>query len=82
VRTVWPAEFPLIVRISTTDWVEGGWSIEESVQLAARLHACGVDLMMFLARELLRNSHWPLLAAYALGASITWPPQYERARLR
>ncbi|WP_310570459.1 NADH:flavin oxidoreductase/NADH oxidase [Gemmatimonas sp.] len=140
VRAVWPDELPLIVRISATDWAEGGWNVEESVQLATQLHARGVDLldcssgglaahqqitigpgyqvpfarriraesklptaavglitdatqaeqivadgsadMVFLARELLRNPRWPLLAAHALGASITWPPQYERARPR
>jgi hypothetical protein len=34
---------------------------------------------VLLARELLRQPHWPLLAAHALGATITWPVQYERA---
>jgi 2,4-dienoyl-CoA reductase-like NADH-dependent reductase (Old Yellow Enzyme family) len=140
VRAVWPDALPLIVRISATDWAEGGWNIEESVQIARLLHARGVDLidcssgglaahqqitigpgyqvpfshriraesgvptaavglitdpvqaeqivadgsadMVLLARELLRNPRWPLMAAHALGATITWPPQYERARLR
>lgn len=36
---------PLFVRISATDWVEGGWSIEESVQLAIELRKVGVDLI-------------------------------------
>lgn len=36
--------------------------------------------MVFLAREMLRNPHWPLHAAHRLGASISWPPRYERAR--
>ncbi|QJR37385.1 NADH:flavin oxidoreductase/NADH oxidase [Gemmatimonas groenlandica] len=140
VRAVWPTELPLIVRISATDWAEGGWNLEESVQLSVLLKARGVDLidcssgglashqqitigpgyqvpfarriradagiataavglitdavqaeqivadgsadMVFLARELLRNPRWPLMAAHTLGASIAWPPQYERARLR
>jgi len=140
VRAVWPAELPVIVRISATDWADGGWNVEESVQLATLLQARGVDLidcssgglaahqqitigpgyqvpfarrlraesgvptaavglitdaaqaeqivadgsadLVLLARELLRNPRWPLLAAHVLGASITWPPQYERARLR
>lgn len=140
VRAVWPAELPLLVRISATDWADGGWNIDESVQLATQLRARGVDLidcssgglaahqqitvgpgyqvpfarriraeagvptaavgliteaaqaeqivadgsadMVFLARELLRNPRWPLLAAHALGASIPWPSQYERARPR
>jgi 2,4-dienoyl-CoA reductase-like NADH-dependent reductase (Old Yellow Enzyme family) len=140
VRAVWPDELPLIVRISATDWADGGWTVDESVQLASLLKARGVDLIdcssgglaahqqiaigpgyqvpfahriraetgvptaavglitdaaqaeqvvadgsadvVLLARELLRNPRWPLMAAHALGASITWPPQYERARLR
>jgi 2,4-dienoyl-CoA reductase-like NADH-dependent reductase (Old Yellow Enzyme family) len=36
--------------------------------------------MVFLARALLRDPYWPLHAARELGASIAWPPQYERAR--
>ena len=34
VKTVWPAENPLFVRISATEWTEGGWTLEESVKLA------------------------------------------------
>jgi 2,4-dienoyl-CoA reductase-like NADH-dependent reductase (Old Yellow Enzyme family) len=40
-----PPELPLFVRISATDWVEGGWNIEQSVELARRLKALGVDLI-------------------------------------
>lgn len=45
VKTVWPAENPLFVRISSTDWTEGGWTLEESVKLAAILKGIGVDLI-------------------------------------
>ncbi len=45
VRGVWPDEKPLFVRISASDWVEGGWSITESVELAKLLQARGVDLI-------------------------------------
>lgn len=45
VKSVWPAENPLFVRISSTDWIEGGWTIEESVQLAYILKDMGVDLI-------------------------------------
>jgi len=137
VRSVMPDSLPLLVRISATDWADGGWTPEESVQLAQRLKAAGVDLvdvstggnvhgvriplspgyqapfaqqvrdgagiatsavglittaeqaeeivasgtadMVFLARELLRQPHWPLLAAHALDAEFAWPVQYERA---
>jgi len=40
-----PPKLPLFVRISATDWVEGGWDIEQSVELARRLKALGVDLI-------------------------------------
>lgn len=45
VRAAWPERYPLFVRISATDWVEGGWTIEESVELARTLKAHGVDLI-------------------------------------
>ena len=140
IRALWPDEWPLFVRLSATDWVDSGWNVEESVQLAVALRALGVDLidtssaglvpeqrivvgpgfqvpfarrirhdagiptaavglitepvqanqiiengdadLVLLARELLRNPRWPLMAAHALGAQIAWPPQYERARPR
>jgi len=45
VRPVWPEHLPLTVRISGTDWVEGGWTVEESVELARNLKLEGVDLI-------------------------------------
>ncbi len=138
VRAAWPDDKPLLVRISATDWVEGGWDVEDSVVLALELKSRGVDLVdvstagldhrqqidvgpgyqvpfaariraeagiatsavglitepaqaeevvasgsadaVMLARAFLREPRWPLLAAHALGAEITWPQQYERAR--
>src|SRR5580700_7105021 len=43
VRDAWPQEKPLGVRISATDWVEGGWTINDSVEFARRLQATGCD---------------------------------------
>ncbi|MCC8408770.1 NADPH dehydrogenase NamA [Mucilaginibacter sp. UR6-1] len=138
VQETWPANLPLIVRISATDWTEGGWTIEDSVELAKKLKEAGVDLIdtstggnvprasipvkpgyqvefaeaikkqtgiltgavgmitepeqanaiiesgqadiVLLARELLRDPHFPLRAAHQLGQEITWPLQYERAK--
>ena len=133
------AAFPglLFVRISADDWTPGGWTVEESQQLAPLLHAAGVDLVdvssgglhseqkiavgpgyqvpfsralkevgattgavglitepkqaddivgsgdadvVLLARELLRDPHWPLRAARELGVDVPWPKQYERAK--
>jgi 2,4-dienoyl-CoA reductase-like NADH-dependent reductase (Old Yellow Enzyme family) len=45
VREVWPEHLPLTVRISATDWTEGGWSVEESVALSEILKVEGVDLI-------------------------------------
>jgi 2,4-dienoyl-CoA reductase-like NADH-dependent reductase (Old Yellow Enzyme family) len=45
VREVWPERLPLTVRLSCSDWVEGGWTIEDSVELSKKLKAEGVDLI-------------------------------------
>lgn len=45
VRNVWSKELPLFVRISATDWVDGGWTIEDSVALSKLLKDKGVDLI-------------------------------------
>jgi 2,4-dienoyl-CoA reductase-like NADH-dependent reductase (Old Yellow Enzyme family) len=45
IRQTWPGSFPLFVRISATDWVEGGWTIQDSVSLAKQLGPLGVDLI-------------------------------------
>ncbi len=140
VRAAWPQDRPLVLRISASDWVEGGWTPEDSVALAKEAVSRGVDLVdcssggntdgstivtgpgyqvpfaaqvrrdagvptgavglltdphqaeqvlaegsadvVLLARELLRDPHWPLHAATALGAEVAWPVQYERARPR
>jgi 2,4-dienoyl-CoA reductase-like NADH-dependent reductase (Old Yellow Enzyme family) len=45
VRVVWPDNLPLTVRLSCTDWVDGGWDIEQTIELARRLKNEGVDLI-------------------------------------
>ena len=45
VRAVWPERLPLFVRISATDWADGGWDIEQSVALSRILAGEGVDLI-------------------------------------
>jgi 2,4-dienoyl-CoA reductase-like NADH-dependent reductase (Old Yellow Enzyme family) len=45
VREVWPARLPLFFRISATDWQEGGWDLEQSIELARRLKPLGVDVI-------------------------------------
>jgi len=137
IREHWPERYPLFVRISATDWIEGGWDIEQSIELARLLKPLGVDLIdvssggaapgavipvgpgyqtqfaarirreagimsgavglitspqqadhilrteqadvVLLARELLRNPYWPMLAAKELRQDIPVAPQYSRA---
>lgn len=45
VRRFWPERLPLFIRISSTDWVEGGWDIQQAVELARSLRTLGVDLV-------------------------------------
>ncbi|MBO1436072.1 NADH:flavin oxidoreductase/NADH oxidase [Meiothermus sp. CFH 77666] len=45
VRAVWPEELPLLVRVSASDWVEGGWDIADTVAFAEQLQKRGVDLL-------------------------------------
>jgi 2,4-dienoyl-CoA reductase-like NADH-dependent reductase (Old Yellow Enzyme family) len=45
VRAAWPEHLPVLARISTTEWTEGGWDIEQSVELARVLKDGGVDLV-------------------------------------
>jgi 2,4-dienoyl-CoA reductase-like NADH-dependent reductase (Old Yellow Enzyme family) len=45
VRNVWPDHLPLLVRISATDWVEGGWDVDQSLELVRQLLPLGVDLI-------------------------------------
>lgn len=45
VRRVWPEHLPLFARISATDWVDGGWDLAQSIELARHLRERGVDLV-------------------------------------
>jgi len=45
VRDLWPAELPVMVRISACDWVEGGWDLAQSLQLCRELKKLGIDLI-------------------------------------
>jgi len=140
VKKEWSTENPLFVRISATDWVDGGWSIADSVQLSEMMKNKGIDLidcssggtsphakiplapgyqvpfaerikketgiltgavglittakqaeeilqkgeadLIILAREFLRDPYFPLHAARELHEDISWPLQYERAKLK
>ncbi len=45
VRKQWPEQLPLFIRISATDWKEGGWDLDQSVELIKQLKPLGVDLV-------------------------------------
>jgi 2,4-dienoyl-CoA reductase-like NADH-dependent reductase (Old Yellow Enzyme family) len=45
VRAVWPERLPLLIRLSATDWIEGGWHADETVALCRTLQELGVDLV-------------------------------------
>ena len=44
-RKVWPAALPLFVRISATDWVDGGWDVDQSIYAVKKIAPLGVDLI-------------------------------------
>lgn len=56
VRAAWPAHLPLFVRISATDWADGGWSLDESVELARLFGQHGVDLVDVSSGGLIPNA--------------------------
>ncbi|HVJ08611.1 MAG TPA: NADH:flavin oxidoreductase/NADH oxidase [Acidisarcina sp.] len=64
VRQEWPLELPLFIRISATDWVEGGWSTEESVKLARLLKDHGVDLVDASSGGVVPNAKIPVGPGY------------------
>jgi len=66
VQTVWPTELPLLVRISATDWAEGGWDGDDSVRLAAILRTAGISLIDVSTGGLVSNQQIPVGPAYQL----------------
>jgi 2,4-dienoyl-CoA reductase-like NADH-dependent reductase (Old Yellow Enzyme family) len=64
VRAAWPAHLPLFVRISATDWAEGGWTIDDSVALSGHLRAHGVDLVDASSGGLVPNVKIPVGPAF------------------
>ncbi|HAX96474.1 MAG TPA: oxidoreductase [Prolixibacteraceae bacterium] len=64
VQTVWPSNMPLFVRISATDWVNGGWDIDEAVKLASKLKSEGVDLIDTSSGGLVPDAIIPFAPGY------------------
>ena len=64
VRGVWPETLPVFVRVSATDWVEDGWNPDETVELARRLKALGVDLIDVSSGGTAANAEIPVGPGY------------------
>jgi 2,4-dienoyl-CoA reductase-like NADH-dependent reductase (Old Yellow Enzyme family) len=67
VRGVWPEHLPLFVRISATDWAEGGWSEDESVELARLFRTHGVDLVDVSSGGQIPNAQIPVGPGFQAG---------------
>ena len=64
VQKVWPQELPLLVRISATDWAEGGWEADEAAKLSTILKENGVDLIDVSTGGLASNQKIPVGPGY------------------
>ncbi|TAK21086.1 MAG: NADH:flavin oxidoreductase/NADH oxidase [Myxococcaceae bacterium] len=64
VRDAWPAHLPLFVRLSATDWADGGWDLPQSIRFAAMLQALGVDLVDCSSGGLVAGVTPPLAPGY------------------
>jgi 2,4-dienoyl-CoA reductase-like NADH-dependent reductase (Old Yellow Enzyme family) len=69
VRDVWPEDLPLFMRLSVTDWVEGGWTIEDSIALAQKLKPLGVDLIDCSSGGTAPHARIPVGPGYQVGFS-------------
>lgn len=67
VRHVWPEHLPLFLRISATDWCEGGWDIKQSIELAKNAKALGVDLIDVSSGAIIPNVAVPTEPGYQVG---------------
>jgi 2,4-dienoyl-CoA reductase-like NADH-dependent reductase (Old Yellow Enzyme family) len=64
VRDAWPDTLPLFLRISCTDWVDGGWTLQDSVALAMKAASLGIDLVDCSSGGLLPTAPIPLKPGY------------------
>jgi 2,4-dienoyl-CoA reductase-like NADH-dependent reductase (Old Yellow Enzyme family) len=67
VRRVWPEVLPLSVRLSCTDWVDGGWSLEETIELARVLGGEGVDVIDCSSGGTSPHAKVPVAPGYQVG---------------
>lgn len=64
VRGVWPERLPLFMRISATDWADGGWDVDQSVELARIVGPMGVDLIDCSSGALVAGARIPIGPGY------------------
>jgi len=64
VRRAWPADLPLFVRLSVSDWVEGGWDLGQSIEFCRALKALGVDLVDASSGGLVPDARIPVGPGY------------------
>ncbi len=67
VRNTWPADLPLFVRISVTDWIDGGWDLPQSIELAKELKKIGVDLIDCSSGGIAPGARIPVGPGYQVG---------------
>jgi 2,4-dienoyl-CoA reductase-like NADH-dependent reductase (Old Yellow Enzyme family) len=67
VRAEWPEDLPLFVRISATDWVDGGWDLDQSVELARLLRERNVDLIDCSSGGVVPGVRIPVAPGYQIG---------------
>ncbi|MEN9516151.1 MAG: hypothetical protein RLZZ159_17 [Actinomycetota bacterium] len=77
VRKAIPVDTPLFVRISATDWVDGGWNLEESIILCHKLKALGVDLIDVSTGGLVHDAKIPSGPGYQVPFSAEIRRQVE-----
>jgi 2,4-dienoyl-CoA reductase-like NADH-dependent reductase (Old Yellow Enzyme family) len=64
VRGVWPDHLPVFMRISATDWVEGGWDLAQSIEFSRRLKMLGIDLIDCSSGGLVPGAKIPVAPGY------------------
>lgn len=64
VREVWPASLPVFVRVSATDWVDGGWDLNQTIELTDALKAMGIDLVDVSSGGIVPNAKVPIAPSY------------------
>lgn len=64
VKTVWPSDLPLFVRISATDWAEGGWNPDDAVKFSILLKRNGVDLIDCSSGGMVPHAKIPIAPGY------------------